>query len=150
MISYQKKPIVCSIHRQLFCNKGSLVRHCNFEGHVKLDSFLYKMFTLNQRRVRRYSLTNEDEQFLIDQQAILKLNFDESSRDIHRIRMFLPILGLLDMTNSASDANLSNILQYICKKLKISEKEAENVESTIVELQVYKYTDILPKSFLTN
>ena len=108
------------------------------------------MFTLNQRRVRRYSLTNEDEQFLIDQQAILKLNFDESSRDIHRIRMFLPILGLLDMTNSASDANISSFSKYICKKLKISEKEAENVESTIVELQVYKYTDILPKSFLTN
>ena len=130
------RPHICDVHKQLFVNKANLVRHCRSRGHIDMDSFLYKCYTCYNRRNRQYSLNSDDEAYLVEQHITLKLDLEESTRYIHRLRVTLPILGLLDLHDEDSDKGLGVVLKYLCRKLHMEEEEAVKIMKHINDLQV--------------
>ena len=65
-----------------------------------------------------------------------QFQFEESTRYIHRLRVTLPILGLLDLHDEDSDKGLGVVLKYLCRKLHMEEEEAVKIMKHINDLQV--------------
>ena len=146
MKTFKTEAYQCSVHRQLFSNAGSLGSHFKVKGHLDSKSLLYQMFTLHNKRVDLYSLTSDDEQYLLEYQNVHEIDISHQITDLQRIRKFLPVIGLLDLAEEPV-SNLKKVLRKLCKDIGLTDDYAEKIESNLLTMKVllcYSCTARLP------